>query len=326
MAERDYYGVLGVTRTASAGEIRKAYRELARKYHPDKNPGDKQAEDRFKEVGQARDVLLNEKKRALYDEFGETGLREGFNADAYRQYRAYQGGRAPGQSPFGRGPSIEDLFSSVQGGGGGFSGFGFGGEGGAGFEELLNRAAQRRRAAAQKQPKPDVVSDISLGFVEALTGGERAIELRMPGESGVREMRVRIPAGVKDGGQVRLRGQGVDGGDLVLRIHVEEHAFLRREDDDLHMTLPITVGEAYRGAKISVPLPSGEVTLTVPKGVQSGAKLRLRGKGVSHGNQVGDLIVTLQLRLPEGEGEALSKAIAEVESFYGPSLRAGLKL
>jgi curved DNA-binding protein len=333
MAERDYYGVLGVPRTATATEIRKAYRELARKYHPDKNPGNKAAEERFKEVGQARDVLLNDKKRSLYDEFGETGLREGFNPDAYRQYRAYSGGgrAGGGRSPFGgRGPTIEDLFSGFRGGGGeqgGFGGFGgFGDVGQAGgFEELLNRAAQRRQGAAA-QPKPDLVSDLTLGFIDALTGVERQIELHMPGSAQTRELKVRVPPGVKDGGQIRLRGQGLDGGDLVLRIHVEEHAFLRREDDDLHMALPITVGEAFRGAKINVPTPSGEVTLSVPKGVKSGAKLRLRGKGVAHGKETGDLIVTLQIRLPDRSDEQASRVIDELEALYGAGPRADLKL
>lgn len=320
MSERDFYKILGVPRTASEAEIRKAYRNLARKHHPDRNPGNKQAEERFKEIGQAGDVLLHKKKRELYDEFGEMGLKEGFNPDAFRQYRAH-GGAGPGSGSI---PDFEDLFGGMRGGGGGFPGGGFGFSGFGGSVEDILRGARRRQQQEQRRPKPELVSELSLPFVDALRGGEHMLHLDVPGE-GRRELRVRIPAGVKDGGQIRLRGQGIEGGDLVVKIHVEDHPFFRREDDNLLLALPVTVGEAYGGAKIAVPTLEGEVTLTVPKGAKSGAKLRLRGKGVKSGDRVGDLIVTLLVRLPDEDDEA-TKLVQELEKKYRESPRAGIKL
>ena len=334
MAERDFYKILGVPRTATEAEIRKAYKALARKYHPDKNPGDKSAEEKFKDIAHARDILLNKQKRQLYDEFGELGLKEGFNPDAFRQYRG--GGGAPGGGFNPRDLSdLEELLGGLRGGFGGFGGKGGGGGfggfhdfvGGETVQELFRQgmrgAGGRGPAAPQKR---EVVSEVSLGFLEALRGGEREILLAIPGESEPRAMKVRFPAGVKDGGQIRLRGQGVQGGDVVLKIHIEPHASLRRDGDDLHMTVPVTVGEAYRGAKIGVPTLAGEVSLSLPRGAKSGAKLRLRGKGVPRSEGAGDLIVTIQIRLPDVQSEAAERAVQELEALYAESPRAGLKI
>ena len=322
MAERDFYKILGVPRTASESDIRKAYKTLARKYHPDKNPGNAAAEEKFKDVAHARDVLLNKKKRQLYDEFGELGLKEGFNPDAFRQYRG-GGEGAPGG--FRDLSDLEDLLGGLRGAGFGRSGGPFSGfqdfMGGETVQELF-----RGRRGNVKVPKQELMSEVTLGFSEALRGGEREILLAIPGEKEPRNLRVRFPAGVKDGGQIRLREQGIDGGDVVLKIHVEEHPFLRREGDDLHLILPITVGEAYRGAKVGVPTLDGEVSLTLPKGSKSGAKLRLRGKGVPKPNGGGDLIVTLQLRLPEGSNAELDQAIDRIESSYAENVRGGIKI
>jgi curved DNA-binding protein len=334
MAERDFYKILGVPRTASEAEIRKAYKALARKYHPDKNQGDKSAEEKFKDISHARDILLNKKKRELYDEFGELGLKEGFNADAFRQYRS--GGGGFGGGGFGGGnprdlSDLEELLGGLRGAGFGGRGGGFGGfhdfVGGETVQELFRqRGGRGGRAGAPGAPKSELVSELTLGFIEALRGGEREVLLAVPGEHDPRSMRVRFPAGVKDGGQIRLRGQGLNGGDVVLKIHVEAHPVLRREADDLHMVVPVTVGEAYRGAKINVPTLEGEVSLTIPKGARSGAKLRLRGKGVPKADGSGDLIVTLQIRLPEVESEALDKAVEQVDALYGDGPRSGLRI
>ena len=331
MAERDFYKILGVSRTATEAEIRKAYKALARKYHPDKNPGNKAAEEKFKDIAHARDVLLNKNKRQLYDEFGELGLKEGFNADAFRQYR---GGGVPGGGG-GFNPrdlsDLEELLGGLRGGFGGFGGKGggFGGfqdfVGGETVQELFRQGGKGGRGGPQP-PKREVVSEVSLGFLEALRGGEREILLAIPGEPEPKALKVRFPAGVKDGGQIRLRGQGVGGGDVVLKIHVEPHALLRREGDDLHMVVPVTVGEAYRGAKIGVPTLDGEVSLTLPRGAKSGAKLRLRGKGVQRADGSGDLIVTVQIRLPDTQTEAAERAVQELESLYTESPRSGLKI
>src|SRR5262245_39902886 len=173
----DFYKVLGVPRTATESEIRKAYKALARKYHPDKNPGNAQAEEKFKTVAHASDVLLNKKKRDLYDEFGETGLKEGFNPEAYRQYRR---GGMPGAREV---TDFEDLLNGLRGAGRG--GPGFGGfqdfMGGATVQELFRRGAKQQRGRTA-----DVVSEITLGFVEAMRGGERDIQLGVPGEAAPR--------------------------------------------------------------------------------------------------------------------------------------------
>jgi DnaJ-class molecular chaperone len=319
MAENDFYKTLGVPRTASEAEIRKAYKNLARKYHPDKNPWNPQAEERFKAVAHASDVLLNKKKRELYDEFGEVGLKDGFNPDAFRQYRRGPSGGPRDVTDF------EDLLNGLRGAGGQRAG-GFGGfqdfMGGETVQELFRRGAKQQR----RSTRADVVSEITLGFVEAMRGGEREIQLLVPGESAARTMKVRIPAGVKDGGQIRLRGQGIDGGDAVLRIHVDEHEYFRRDGDDLLLNLPITVGEAYQGAKVSVPTLDGEVSLTVPKRSNSGRKLRLRGKGAPKSDGAGDMIVTLVIHLPDETSGEVESSIEALEKHYTGSPRATLKL
>ena len=323
MAERDFYKILGVPRTASEADIRKAYRNLARKHHPDKNPGDAKAEEKFKEVSQASDVLLNKKKRQLYDEFGEIGLKEGFNADAFRQYRSAQaGGGFGGARGFG---DIEDLLNGLRGAGGrgGFTGFqDF--MGGDTVQELFRRGAKGGGRRPSEQPS-ELVSEINLAFLEALRGGEREILLSLPGETEPRSLKVRFPPGIKDGGQIRLRGQGIRGGDVVLKVHVDEHPLLKREGDDLHLQLPVTVGEAYRGGKVAVPTLDGEVSLTLPRGARSGAKLRLRGKGVPRGEGAGDLIVTLLIRLPEGQNTELDRIVGELDQHYKEDPRSGMK-
>jgi curved DNA-binding protein len=320
MAKRKLYDVLGVPREATDQQIRKAFRELARKYHPDHNPGDKQSEDRFKEVNRASEVLLNKHKRELYDEFGESGLREGFDAQAYRDWnnRRAQGGGGPG---FG---GLEDLFEQMRRGGaqrGGASGSG----GGAGFtdffsEEMFGGAARRGRAKAEPA---GASADITIEWLEAVHGAQKELSIhQVGGEDEARTLRVRIPAGVRDGGQVRLREQAPDGGDIVLRVHVKPHAVFRRTDDDLELSLPVTVGEAFHGAKVQVPTPYGAVQLRVPKGVRSGSRLRLKGKGVRRGDKAGDLFVDIQIVLPSAEPAA--EAIDLLEKQYEGSVRAEL--
>jgi curved DNA-binding protein len=313
MAQRDLYEILGVTRAATTKEIRKAYRELARKYHPDRNPGNKDAEERFKEASYASEILLNEDKRKIYDEFGEIGLREGFNADAYRRYQQGPAERGRGFGGFG---GLEDLFGQMGGRGGGarvpFRDI-FGGDV---VETIFGEAAGRSR-------KQDLVSDVTVEFAEAVRGAEREMTVQTPGQE-ARTIKVRIPPGVRDGGRVRVRGQGEEGGDILLRVRVKEHPYFKRDHYDLLLELPITVGEGYRGAKVQVPTPDGPVTVKVPKGVRGGAKLRLRGKGVPHGSERGDLIVQLHIVLPDSE--KIADAVDEIEAAYAESIRKGISL
>jgi DnaJ-class molecular chaperone len=321
MAKRDLYEVLGVGRNASEQEIRKAYRELARKYHPDRNPGSKQAEEAFKEASFASETLLNKGKRGLYDEFGEVGLREGFDAEVARRYT--RRGAAVGSSPGGgRGfGGLEDLLREVAAAQGGAAGWGpfqdvFGGDvgGGVGRGQRSTRGARGR----------EVVADVTVGFVEALRGAERELSLQVPGEE-PRVIKVRIPAGVRDDGKVRLRGQGQAGGDLVLRVRVEEHPVFSRRDDDLLLEVPVTVGEAMHGAKVQIPTLEGTVALQIPKGVQSGARLRLRGKGVKRGAERGDLIATVRIVLPPAAPE-LEAAVQSLDDAYQGDVRGDLVL
>ena len=325
MAGRDLYAILGVERSASEQEIRKAYRALARKHHPDRNPGNKEAEDKFKDASYASEVLLSKEKRKLYDEFGEAGLREGFNAEAFRQYRRQATGM-PGGSGGGGFGGLEDLFSRVQGAQGGAGSGGWG----AAFQDFLGDDAVetilgRNRRGRQHRGR-DVESELTIDFMEAVLGAERELSIQAPGQP-PRAIKVRIPAGVRDGGRIRLRGQGDSGGDLVLHVHVNEHPYFRREQDDLLISLPVTVGEAFRGAKVQVPTPEGPVSMQLPMGVRSGATLRLRGRGVRRGSDsAGDLYAVVQIVLPAGAADApeLEAAVEAIEQRYKESPRKEL--
>lgn len=328
MATRDLYKVLGLKKGASDAEIKKAYRKLARELHPDRNPDNPAAEERFKEVGHAYQVLSDSEKRKLYDEFGEVGLREGFDPEAFRRYQHWQQGGGPGgfrvedifggQAPMGGQGfrfNLDDLFGGLGGSGGGFGGFG-------------------RRSRSRAQRGGDLQSEVTLEFVEALRGAEKELSFAVPGVSdGHKSLKVRIPAGVKDGDHIRLKGQGLPGagggeaGNLVLTVHVRSHPHFWREQNDLHLNLPITPLEAYRGAKVTVPTLSGEVTLTVPAGTQGGRVLRLRGKGAPNrrGKQ-GDLYAHVQIRLPDETGDTGVEDLLEKLASHQADPRSDLKL
>lgn len=326
MAE-DLYSVLGVGKTADADAIKKAYRKLATQLHPDKNPGNKKAEERFKQVNHAYDVLSDAKKRKLYDEFGEEGLREGFDPErvrAYREWAARQGARGGpggGFSSYGRGGEqvdLEDLFSQ-QGGGAGAAGFG------DLFGDLFSRARRQRGPVKG----PDLESEITIDFASSLRG--TMLELRPQGLGG-EPVTVRIPAGADEGSRVRIPGQGAPSpsggprGDLVLTIHVTPHPHYRREGDDLHLDLPITVAEAFHGAKVKVPTIDGSVTMKVPEKTQSGQTARLRGKGVARkGRKAGDLYVHFLIHIPT-DGPELTRLVDEVSKFQTGDPREHIRL
>jgi curved DNA-binding protein len=329
MAERDLYAELGLKKGASKDEIKKAYRKLARELHPDRNPNNAKAEDRFKKVAFANDVLSDDRKRALYDEFGEVGLREGFDAESARAMR----GRARGVGGPG-GFGFEEMFAGAnrqrRSGFGGTLEDLFGG----GIDELFGRGGAPTgfggRPTTGMPKAPDQESEITVSFDEAFRGVEKELAITEGGDQ--RTIRVRIPAGVEDGGKVRLRGQGAQSGgsaagDLVLVVRVGEHKLFRREGQDLHLDVPVTLGEAWRGASVKVPTPDGEVSLKLPARVQSGGKLRLKGKGFPRrdGGR-GDLFAHVLVRLPDGHDHALiEKAIDELDSQYVSDLRASWK-
>jgi curved DNA-binding protein len=312
----DFYSELGVARTASADEIKKAYRKLAAKLHPDKNPGDKKTETRFKMVNRAYQTLSDAKKRSLYDEFGEEALREGFSAENARAYRDAQVnfGR---RGAAGGGMRFEDMFTRTRGGGGG---------GGLGdlFGDLFQNARGVGRGAGLKGS--DIASEVTVSFQEALRGAELTLTL----QDGGTPITVRIPPGADDGDRLRVAGHGAPGpfggapGDLVLGIRVRPHPCFERRGIDLHLDLPITVGEAYRGAKVRIPTPDGDVTLTVPKRAQSGQLLRLKGKGVQRKREVGDLFVRFLIKLPDADSRDVEQAIDELERHTRKNVREGI--
>jgi curved DNA-binding protein len=311
MAE-DLYATLGVPRSADAEAIKKAYRKLAKDLHPDRHPGDKQAEARFKSVNRAYDVLSDPKKRKLYDEFGEAGLREGFDPDQARAYRAWssrqQGPRAQtGGIPF----DIEDLF---------------GGHAQGGFADVFGDMFGRRRGPARGH---DLETETTIDFASALRGAMLELQPRGAGSP----VTVRIPPGAADGQRVRIPGQGLPSsnggppGDLILVLHVTPHPYFRREGDDLHLDLPITVSEAYRGAKVKVPTIDGQVSLKVPEGAQSGTVVRLRGKGVARkGKPPGDLYVHFLIKVPTSHAPELARAIDQIAKFEDADVRRDVKL
>jgi len=324
---QDLYATLGVSRDADADVIKKAYRKLAGQLHPDKNPGDKKKEDRFKQVNHAYDVLGDEKKRKLYDEFGEDGLREGFDAERHRAYKEWSsrqaaGGRGGGRAAtYGGQPvDLEDLFQ-----GGGQAGGGAGGFGDM-FGDLLGRSRGRRGPTKG----PDLESEITIDFSSALRGA--TLELHPNGQASS-PVTVRIPAGADEGSRVRIAGQGAPSntggprGDLVLTIHVTPHPQYRREGDDLHLDLPVTVAEAFHGAKVRVPTVDGSVSMKVPEHTQSGNTVRLRGKGVARkGRTPGDLYVHFLIQIPKDGGAELAEVIDRLSGFQEDDLRQDIKL
>ncbi|MBS2014740.1 MAG: DnaJ domain-containing protein [Deltaproteobacteria bacterium] len=320
MAE-DFYAVLGVKRDADADTIKKAYRKLARDLHPDKNPGNKGAEERFKKVNRAYEALGDEKRKKLYDEFGEEALREGFDAEKARAYKQWQerarngGGGFRGQ--YGGGPvNLEDLFGGDMPGG--HVDFG-----GGGFGDLFGRAG-RRRGPMRGQ---DFEQALTIDFVSAVKG--TTVQMRRP--DAAEPVAVRIPAGAAEGSRVRIPGQGGPGhnggpsGDLILVIHVEPHPLFERDDNDLYLDVPITVSEAIKGAKVKVPTFEGDVAIKVPPGTSSGTKLRLRGKGVARkGKEPGDLYVRFMVQVPKEGGAKLDEIADEIAKLETGDVRAKL--
>lgn len=332
MAEKNLYEILGVSKDASQDDIKKQYRRLARKYHPDVNPGDTSAEARFKEISSAFEVLSDPEKRKMYDEFGEDAAKLGYDPEKAEEYRRWKRAQQQGARGFGFGA----------GGGGGGVEFDLGdlGDifGGAGFDprDIFGgfRGGRMRRRGG------DVQTHLTVSFKDAVLGTEREIALERPATASeparTQRLKVQVPPGIESGQRIRLAGQGEPGvgggpaGDLYISVDVREHRLLRREGRDLHLDVPVTISEAMFGARIDVPTLTGKVKLTVPRGSQSGRTLRLRGKGVpaTKTASAGDMYVHLMVRVPQPDSDAAAaeRAAQELERLYAGNVRAGLEL
>jgi curved DNA-binding protein len=301
MAE-DYYKTLGVDRQASADAIRKAYKKLAREYHPDVKPGDKQAETKFKEIQDAYAVVGNEDERAKYDRFGHAYKQSGGNPFA---------GAGGGGGGFGF--DLNDIFGDV--GGGGFGGFGSG-------------PRQRRARPAKGQ---DLTSTIQVPFQVAAEGGK--YELTVNRGDKAERLTITIPPGVNTGSKIRLAGQGYPGqhsgpsGDLIVTVNAAPHPYFRRDRDNLLIDVPITPPEAALGTRIDIPtLTEGSVVLTIPPETSSGTKLRLKGKGVPNQKTKtrGDQYVVIKIEIPKGLCEDTKKLYEQLQAESSESPRDGL--
>ncbi len=305
--EEDYYKLLSVGRDASPADIQKAYRKLARKYHPDVNPDDATAKRKFQEIQKAYEVLNDTEKRELYDRYGSSFESMGAGGP---------GGGTRRTHSTGTGGQTEVDFSQFFGGGaqGGFEG-GFGdvfrqfGGGGAGGQR---RTRQRPRKGA------DLKHQLEVPFNTAVTGGEARINVKRP-DGKVETITVKIPAGIEDGKAIRLRGQGEPSpnggpaGDILISVKAAPHPYFRRRGNNLEVDVPVTLGEAGLGSKIDVPTPKGVITLTIPPGTSSGKRLRVKGHGVQTNASAGDLYAEIRIVLPaemDAESEALIRQFA----------------
>ncbi|MGB0759461.1 MAG: DnaJ C-terminal domain-containing protein [Rubripirellula sp.] len=313
MAE-DLYQTLGVGRDASKDEIKKAHRKLALKYHPDKNPDDKVASEKFKRAQEAYDVLSDDEKRAAYDRYG---------AD-FEKIRS--SGYQPGAGGF-DGLDLDQIFGGGRGRGGGgqtqFDGFSdF-------FEQMMGGGRGRGAGGRQRQAPPqkggNTRHELEIPLQTAVQGGKTEFYLNEE------KLSVNIPAGVETGSKIRLRDRGQPSpnggpsGDLILLIKVSDHPCFRRNGRNLELNLPVSVGEAVLGAKIDIPTPSGTVALSIPANSSSGRRLRLKGQGVKQRDgSAGDLFVVLQIEVPKEADEESRKLIEEFETRNSVTLREGL--
>jgi DnaJ-class molecular chaperone len=325
MAKRDYYESLGVSKTASADEIRKAHRKLALKYHPDRNNNNKDAEERFKEIQEAYDVLSDATKRANYDQFGHAGVGAGAGpngGDPYEAFRRAQASRGGGRTTWRASPnvSVEDFDPSQ-----------FGGDFGDIFEQLFGgraggaatRGGTRTRTRAPQRGQ-DFEHGVTLTFEQAARGTTLPLQItRGPGQSETIE--VKIPPGVKDGSRIRIKGRGEqtggEPGDLFIIAHVLPHPYFRRDGLDIFLDLPISVYEALLGTKVSVPTLDGAVTITIPPGTSSNAKLRIKGRGVERGGEKGDQYAVIRVVVPKNLDEDDKKLVNELQKKHGVDAR-----
>ena len=297
MAEKDYYEILGVKKTATEAELKKAYRDLAKKFHPDKNKGNKEAENRFKEISEAYAVLSDKEKRAQYDRLGREAFGPGganpFAGFDFSEFMGSSGGRGRrASSSRGRSSTIDftDIFGDL---------FGTGGGRGGGFEPA---------------PEPEMQAEGTIDFRDAILGTTMALSVN--GDS----IKVKIPEGIRDGQKIRVPRRGAPS--IQLTVHVRPHPFFERRGDDIYIDLPITVGEAIRGAEVETPTIHGPSRIRIPAGTQAGRTMRLTGKGVKKKDGAGDHYVRIQIVIPPSAPE---EAVEQIEQAYVENPRANLR-
>jgi DnaJ-class molecular chaperone len=325
MAKHDYYSVLGVSRSASDDEIKRAYRRLAKKYHPDSNKGDRTAVERFKEVQEAYDVLSDREKRSQYDRFGHVGAGVG------------AAGHGPGGTYYtwsSSGPGAEFDFADLSdlfGDDGGRPG-----RGGSIFEQIFERVGRRGHAghvnhATEAPSSSDIEQEITLSFEQAIRGVSLEVGI-VDGPAAGETVRVKIPPGVSDGQRIRVRGKGSHGrrgqppGDLYIVCRVQPHRYFRRVGNDIYLEAPVTVGEATLGARIDIPTIDGPTTVKLPPGTPSGTKLRLAGRGVEdpRTRQRGDQYAVIKIVPPRRLTERQTRLMTEFSEVGNDDPRDGL--
>jgi len=332
MAKRDFYDILGVPKSASADEIKKAHRKLVRKFHPDVNKDNKQAEEKFKEAQEAYDVLSDTAKRAQYDQFGHAGVGGA--------------GPPPGADPFEAFRRAQSRGGRAAGNGGGYTSGGPGGatvnEGTPDFSDVFeqmfgrgNRAKRERdraRGASGFEVPPmrgaDVEHGVTISLEQAARGTELSLQVNRDGRA--ETINVKIPGGMKDGGRVRVRGKGQEAhggenGDLFIVTNVAPHPYFRREELDLYVDVPLSVWEAMLGTKVDVPTLDGTLKLTIAPGTGGGAKLRLKGYGIHKGEERGDQYVVVKVTMPKSLSDEDRATIETLASRYPIVARADVK-
>ena len=331
MAKRDYYEVLGIDKKADDKAIKRAYRKLAKKYHPDTNPGDKQAEQKFKEVTEAYNVLGDEKKRKLYDQYGFAAFEEGAAGGAYggagagSGFGGFQGGFGGngGYQEFhfkgGQNGNMDDIFGDIFGDM--FHGRSSSGFGGQGFKQSYGSGFGGRSFKSKGQ---DLLAEIRVSFEDAAFGCEKVINLSSGQGTQAQSLKVRVPAGIEDGKSIRLRGKGGPGmnggeaGDLLLKIHVDEKPGYERKGMDVYTTISVPFTTAVFGGEAIVNTLKGSVKCKIPAGIQSGSKIRLRGKGIvsmKDPSVHGDMYAAVQIQVPRNLSPEAKQKLREFEKI-----------
>lgn len=292
----DYYKTLGLSPSSDKKDIQKAYRELARKYHPDMNPDDASAKSKFQEVQHAYDVLSDDSKRSQYDQFGE----------GFENLSQSPSGFGGGGNPF-AGADLESLFGS--------------GGGGGGFEQFFNTG--RRPQGPRPTKGQSLEKKLEIPFATAVTGGKASVST-VAANGNTPAVKVTIPAGIKSGQKIRLKGKGHPGssggpnGDILLTIKVAPHPDYRRNGNDLELTMPLTLAEALRGTELDISTPYSAITLKIPAGTPSGKRFRVKQHGVTHKTGKGNLFVITQIHLPD---DPPAELVEQIDALLQPSPR-----